>query len=61
MESEVAEAVDRALIDAGKRLRPEQRLERFLFYNQLAVELGVADRNVRSARQQSRKKLGENK
>jgi hypothetical protein len=48
MKSKLAEAAERALVDATQRLSPEQRVNAFLVHCRLVTELYQAGRKLRS-------------
>jgi hypothetical protein len=48
MKSKLAEAADRALVDATQRLSPEQRVNAFLAHCRLITQLYEAGRKLRS-------------
>ena len=48
MESKLAEAAERALVEATQRLSPEDRVNAFLAHSRLVVELYEAGQKMRA-------------
>lgn len=48
MESKIAEAAERALVEGTQRLTPEQRLNAFLVHCRLVTELYETGQNMRA-------------
>jgi hypothetical protein len=48
MESKLAKAAERALVEATQRLNPEERLNAFLVHCRLVTELYEAGRKMRA-------------
>jgi hypothetical protein len=52
MKSKLAEAAEKALVEATQRLSPEQRVNAFLTHSRLVMQLYEAGRKMRTARLQ---------
>jgi hypothetical protein len=52
MKSKLAEAAEKALVEATQRLSPEQRVNAFLAHSRLIMQLYEAGRKLRAAHSQ---------